>query len=136
MLLPVDYKLQVHYTGGGIQDTEFALAWWTDPTPLVPGDYNLDGTVDAADYQVWRSDFGDSTEVSPLVRGDGNADGIVDAADYAIWRHHVGESWSGFAASSAAIVSVPEASAWSLIAGLTAMCAGSCRQVRKRCPTE
>jgi hypothetical protein len=105
---PGAYKLQVSYTGAGTLTTDFALAWWTDPTPLVPGDYNLDGTVDAADYQVWRSDFGNSTEISPLIHGDGNADGTVDAADYAIWRNHVGESWSGLGSGSIDPHSVPE----------------------------
>jgi hypothetical protein len=102
-----DYKLQVSNTGGALA-TDFALAWWTDPTPLVPGDYNLDGTVDTADYQVWRAGFGDSTDTKPLIHGDGNKDGTVDAADYAVWRDHVGDVWPGIGAGSMDPIAVPE----------------------------
>lgn len=91
---PDDYKLQVIYNGGGILATDFALAWWTDPTPLVPGDYNLDGTVNVSDYDVWRANFGTSTATSPLLHADGDANGHVDAGDYVLWRNHVGESWA------------------------------------------
>ena len=30
--------------------------------PVLPGDFNNDGIVDAADYTVWRNHFGDETE--------------------------------------------------------------------------
>ena len=105
---PVDYKLQVRYTGGGTLNTDFALAWWTDPTPLVPGDYNLDGAVEIADYNIWRATFGDSSETKPLIRGDGNGDGVVDAADYAVWRDHVGLSWAGLGEGSLVPFAIPE----------------------------
>ena len=51
----------------------------------IPGDYNYDGVVDAADYDVWASAFGIVVPVAGLA-ADGNADGMVDAADYTIWR--------------------------------------------------
>ena len=73
--------------------TDYALAWWTDPTPLVPGDYNLDGTVNALDYNVWHTNLGASTDSLPLLHGDGTGDGTVDAADYVLWRDHVGQNW-------------------------------------------
>ena len=60
------------------------------------GDYNGDGTVDAADYvlwrktggsqddyETWRAQFGETTGATP---GDFNGDGKVDAADYVLWR--------------------------------------------------
>lgn len=50
-----------------------------------PGDYNGDGWVDAADYQLWKSEFG-STDNSPA---DGNGDGVVNLADYTVWRDNV-----------------------------------------------
>ncbi len=52
--------------------------------PAMPGDYNGSNTVDAADYQVWKSTFG--TGGNPPA--DGNQNGTVDAADYVIWRKH------------------------------------------------
>ncbi len=110
---PDDYKLQVVYNGGGVLTTDYALAWWTDPTPLVPGDYNLDGAVDQLDYDVWRANFGTSTATSPLISGDGNGDGVVDAADFVLWRDHVGQIWAG--GSSANVASVPEPTSAALV---------------------
>ncbi|CAN0379685.1 unnamed protein product, partial [Ectocarpus sp. 4 AP-2014] len=48
-----------------------------------PGDYNGDGLVDATDYDVWQSSYGET--VVPYSGADGNGDGTVDAADYSVW---------------------------------------------------
>ncbi|MEM9186065.1 MAG: hypothetical protein AAGB00_06155 [Planctomycetota bacterium] len=48
----------------------------------LPGDYNSDARVDAADYTVWR----DSLDSSTSLLADGDGSGRVDAADYLIWR--------------------------------------------------
>lgn len=50
-------------------------------TPL-PGDYNGDGSVTAADYQTWRDAFGSTTDLA----ADGNGNGTIDVADYTVWR--------------------------------------------------
>ncbi|TWT37079.1 hypothetical protein KOR34_20260 [Posidoniimonas corsicana] len=50
----------------------------------VPGDYDIDGDVDANDYAVWLDEFGKSTISG--TGADGNGDGVVDAADYTVWR--------------------------------------------------
>src|SRR5690606_27607676 len=42
----------------------------------LPGDFNRDGNVDAADYLVWRNSVG--LEVGPGTLGDGNGDSRVD----------------------------------------------------------
>jgi hypothetical protein len=55
----------------------------------LPGDYNADGKVDAADYVMWRND--------PSAFGD-------DPAGYSTWRAHFGETaGSGSSLSSAAV---------------------------------
>jgi len=54
------------------------------PAPALAGDYNRDGAVNAADYNVWRSSYGSS--VSIAAGADGNADGLINAADYTVWR--------------------------------------------------
>lgn len=64
---------------------------------IPDGDYNFDGTVDAADYTVWRDTLGSTT----LVEADGNGNGVVDAADYIVWQN-------GFGSSSSISVTVPE----------------------------
>ncbi len=59
----------------------------TFSVPELPGDYDGDGTVDEADYNVWRTTYGSTTDL----RADGNDDGHVDAADYTVWRDSIGQ---------------------------------------------
>src|SRR4029079_8361325 len=62
---------------------------WPSVAPALPGDYNRNGTVDAADYVVWRNTLGTSR---PNYSGaDGNGNGVVDQNDHAIWRAHFGQ---------------------------------------------
>jgi uncharacterized protein YjbI with pentapeptide repeats len=60
-------------------------------TAIVPGDFNFDGTVDAADYIVWRKDLGTSYTL----------------ADYNAWRAHFGAGSAGLGAGSG--VALPSA---------------------------
>ena len=55
----------------------------------IPGDFNRNGTVDAADYVVWRNMSG---QTGAGLVADGNSDGIVNQADYDVsarplWRN-------------------------------------------------
>jgi hypothetical protein len=56
---------------------------------ILPGDYNLDGRVDAADYTMWRDQLG-ATGVIPFTGPDGNGDGQVTQDDYVVWRNNYG----------------------------------------------
>ncbi len=58
--------------------------------PELPGDYNRDGMVDAADYTVWRDVLGATVPYFSLADGDGN--GVISGVDYQVWRSHFGES--------------------------------------------
>jgi enediyne biosynthesis protein E4 len=62
------------------------------PTPL-PGDYNTDGIVDAADYTVWRNRLGSGVSL-PNDTTPG-----VGLDDYTRWKVHFGETTAGSAAS-------------------------------------
>ena len=66
--------------------------------PLDTPDFNGDGSVDAADYTLWRDTLGSSFDL----RADANADGAVDIADYNLWK-------SGFGVpSTSGVIVVPE----------------------------
>jgi hypothetical protein len=55
-------------------------------TLVLPGDYNNDGLVSAADYTVWRKMRGQDVAVGS--GADGNFDGVVDDRDFEVWRKH------------------------------------------------
>jgi arabinogalactan endo-1,4-beta-galactosidase len=69
--------------------------------PILPGDYNRDGTVDAADYIVWRKSLG---QTGQDLAADGDQSGEVDLVDYDFWRTHFGQT----AATLSTTRSVPE----------------------------
>jgi len=55
------------------------------------GDFNLDGTVDSADYLLWRKTEGSTSDL----RADANDDGRVDEKDHELWKAHLGQSAAG-----------------------------------------
>jgi hypothetical protein len=87
----------------------------------LPGDYNLNGVVDAPDYVIWRKLYGSQTYLA----ADGDLSGTVDEVDYDFWRSRFGNTLG--VGSDAA---VPEASTALLlcIAALSLM-AGRWRRV-------
>jgi hypothetical protein len=85
----------------------------------VAGDYNNNGTVDAADYVVWRKTLGD---VGAGLPADGNNDGMIDADDYNLWRTNFGRSASAGASLSTGAVPEPAGAAMlALAVGLAAI---------------
>ena len=58
--------------------------------PDLPGDYNLSGTVDLADYTLWRDQLG--AQVASTAGADGNANGVVDRGDYLLWKKQFGKT--------------------------------------------
>lgn len=74
-------------TVGGTADIG-AFELQTVATPNLPGDYNANQAVDAADYVVWRKTVG--TSVTQYTGADGTGDSQIDAADYDVWRGNFG----------------------------------------------
>ncbi len=122
--LSEDYTLEYLTTGDLMGYTLLTVGSLAD-LPNLPGDFNGDGTVDSADYTVWRDNlgtnvslpneattFGQVTEedyetwrasfgaIANALPGDFNADGIVDAADYTVWRDTLGSTGLGLAADA------------------------------------
>ena len=94
-----DYELQLDIESAGLS-----------------GDYNDDGTVDAADYVVWRKNVGTS---NPLPN-DPNG-GTIGAPQYTTWRANFGSSSPG--SGSGDLAAVPEpAGALLLAIGIAALC--------------
>jgi T5SS/PEP-CTERM-associated repeat protein len=75
----------------------------------IQGDYNQDGTVNAADYTVWRNKLG---SLASLPNDDTPG---VGPDDYDRWKTHFGES-SGSGSSIGSSATVPEPSSLAMIA--------------------
>jgi probable HAF family extracellular repeat protein len=91
-------------TGQGLIGDEYH-AYLVTPVPPIPGDFNHDGTVDAADYVVWRK----------------NPGGIYTQNDFNLWRANFG-AMAGSGAGATANATVPEpATLVMLIVGLLVM---------------
>jgi hypothetical protein len=92
--------------GHAINPAGLDEAWLVDlgPPALVAGDFNASGTVDAADYVVWRDGLGtDYTQ-----------------ADYDVWRTNFGQTsansvGAGFSSLSSTNPGVPEPPAVCLV---------------------
>lgn len=55
----------------------------------LPGDYNGDSRVDAADFTVWRDSLG---QTGAGLAADGDSDGDVDIDDFLYWRDRFGDT--------------------------------------------
>jgi hypothetical protein len=78
--------------------------------PGVAGDFNNDGTVDAADYVVWRKHNGTNT---PLPNDNGLGTPI-SSAHYDLWR----ASFGNMAGGGSGLAAVPEPGSIVLLAGI------------------
>ena len=98
------------YTGGNAVCTAGTTRFESAEIILgVPaGDYNEDGTIDAADYVLWRDTNGQA--VTAWDGADGTGDGMVTQEDYDVWRTNFGKTIPNLGSGSS-LVPVPEPSA-------------------------
>ena len=91
-----DGTYTVEFTGGGfasysalaevLDGNNVKVDYLTSTEVFLAADYNQNGTVDLADYDLWKETFGSTTDL----RADGNGDLVVSAADYTFWRDELG----------------------------------------------
>jgi hypothetical protein len=88
--------------------------------PPLPGDYNNNHVVDAADYTTWRNNLGAPDE-SPL---HNNGDGMngVDFGDFTFWKQRYGDSNIPAAGAALELHAVPEPSSTLLLLGVISVC--------------
>lgn len=88
--------------GGGFSEATVFIT--TPNAPATPGDFNSDGSVNAADLAVWSTNFGDQSGAATAAMGDATGDGNVNGADLLLWQQHA----ASVARSIAAAAGVPE----------------------------
>ncbi len=72
------------------------------PPPVTTGNYNGDGTVNAADYTMWQDTLGNVLTLAGT-GADGDESGTIDAGDYTFWKDRFGD-----VIASGTTASVPE----------------------------
>ena len=95
--------LQLMYAGPEDAGLRTGLVSYVTGPGGVLGDYNNNGTVDAADYVVWRKNLDTSTSLP-----NDETPGMVTQEDYDVWRAHFGQTAAGAGAALAASTAVPE----------------------------
>lgn len=96
----------VHYGATSIYSPNQIVLTAFEASPLLlPGDYNQNGTVDAADYTLWRDNLG-----SPTSLPNDDTPGVAQD-DYERWKSRVGQTGAGGGQLSA----VPEPSGFLLL---------------------
>ncbi|HJQ80670.1 MAG TPA: hypothetical protein VJ828_11975 [Lacipirellulaceae bacterium] len=90
-------ELRIGYTWASVTDP-------MEPPMGVPGDYNGNGVVDAADYVLWRRNLGTNFQLANEVPD--TTPGMVTDEDYAAWRERFGAT-SGSGTALAAAVPEP-----------------------------
>ena len=86
----------------------FSYAFSAPASIELPGDYNNDHVVDAADYTVWRNQLGSEIALPNETETPGN----VTVEDFNVWRSHFGDSQA--TAVGTAARSIPEPGTWLL----------------------
>jgi hypothetical protein len=74
------------FNPAGARDLVFRYGRLTSSVQ-IPGDYNTNGAVDAADYVLWRENLNQSVTLP-----NDSTPGMVTQADYDVWRANFGRS--------------------------------------------
>jgi hypothetical protein len=96
--------------------------------PGVPADYNGNGTVDAADYVLWRKHEGENYRLANEVSNE--TPGRVTAEDYSAWWSRFGSRAAGAGTAATIGDAVPEPNFLALLAGGVFWAVFRCRRGR------
>src|SRR5262249_32213331 len=114
-------KLDMYFSGAGIL---------TVGPPILAGDYNNDGIVDAADYVLWKKNVGQPSQRLP----NDTTGVIVGQAQYDLWRASFGNTVPVPGSGAVEIASaIPEPSSVALLALAAAVLAAfaTCRGLNR-----
>lgn len=88
-----------------IFDTKlFKVEFLSTSTPVLNGDFNNDGKVDAADYNIWRENL----STNNTLPNSNNLPGPVGQAHYDLWKSNFGKPPGAGAGSGIMAAGVPE----------------------------
>jgi len=137
------FSLGAPFNPAGVQDLTFEFQIKNNAAvttgivmygPLLAGDFNRNGAVDAADYALWRKMNGQ--QVARGASADGNGDGLIDNTDYQLWRSNFGNSSSGGGAMGGnETVPEPESIVFMSLSAAQIFVFQRRRAHRVRCPT-
>ncbi|TWT32290.1 Calcineurin-like phosphoesterase [Posidoniimonas corsicana] len=124
----------------GTNGVDFYSSEFSEPTfrPMLqlylslPGDFNADGVVDAADFTVWRDNL---QQVGESMPADADGDGAVGHSDYLIWRANFGRSLTGVSLAAQSLPAQPTPAPTPAAAVLMAAAALGVLTRRRRSPT-
>jgi hypothetical protein len=94
--------------GWGMSETGELYNLQYGTTPVLDGDFDGNGIVDAADYTVWQDNLGLDASI---LNGNGSGATTVVQADYLLWKTNFGQS----AVTGSAANAVPEPSTLLLV---------------------
>jgi MYXO-CTERM domain-containing protein len=110
---------------------EFLFTIVPEPS-ILPGDYNEDHVVNAADYTVWRNQLGASISLP----NEDDTPGFVTDEDYGVWKAHFGETdgemGEDTTLSSHASSAIPEPDPFAMAAAAIAVALVRRRRRRQR----
>jgi len=112
---PVENQFDEFFFGSG-------LITVVAPPDFAAADFNNDGFVNAADFEIWKGGFGNATGQTKA-DGDANGDQAVNGADFLVWQEQFGLP----VAVAAGTVPEPSAVLLAFVAGLAGTRIRRCR---------
>lgn len=81
------------FLGAGMTTPPQPNIYLASANPAIPGDFNLDGSVDGADLGIWQQLYGTS-QTQGYLPGDADGDRQVSGRDFLAWQRNFGSSQS------------------------------------------